>query len=100
MWSIEDGGPYKVDAPLNLDCYGVRLLNGRTAFRRSPDTLTHERPDSWERLEEDAGKDCCVYYGNIPWTSCDGCPAKGVEDCNSTMARDLVRRAKKLAGDA
>ena len=44
VWSIEDGGPYKVDAPLSVDCYGVRLLNGRTPFRRSPDTLTHERP--------------------------------------------------------
>ena len=153
MWSIEDGGSYKVDAPLSVDCYGVRLLNGRTPFRRSPDTLTHERPvldadgvpikvgdtvyftdgreqecntvvyaeydykdepyvqlgrlndvgyptytncscidpsqlthtkpeppDSWERLEEDAA--------NLDEMPCD------------YSAKDLVRRAKALAGDA
>ena len=40
-----------------------------------PDRLTHERPDSWERLEEDARSCTCVME-----------------------AIDLVRRAKKLAG--
>lgn len=87
-----------------VDDYLVEVENeGGHKFRQTPDEFIHQRPepsDSWERIEEDAGKDCCVYYGKVPWTSCDGCPAKGVEDCNATMARDLVRRAKKLAGDA
>ena len=44
----------------------------------SPDQLTHERPDSWERLEEDAA--------NLDEMPCD------------YSAKDIVRRAKKLAG--
>lgn len=42
-----------------------------------PDRLTHERPDSWERLEEEARSCTCVME-----------------------AIDLVRRARALAGDA
>ena len=169
VWSIEDGGPYKVDAPLSVDCYGVRLLNGRTPFRRSPDTITHERPvldadgvpikvgdtvyftdgreqecntvvyaeydykdepyvqlgrlndvgyptytncscidpsqlthtkpeppDSWERLEEDAEKDPCGYFGFDGEETCGKCPASG-KNCEQTMALDIVRRARALA---
>ena len=60
-----------------------------------PDHLTHERPDSWERLEEDvAGASCPDVY----------CANHHI-DANDTsyewaMARDIVRRAKALAGDA
>lgn len=92
VWSTEDGGPYKVDTPLNVDCYGVRLLNGRTPFRRSPDTLTHERPDSWERLEEDAGKNPFDYCKDV------GHRLDTCENSEAYKSRDLVRRAKALAG--
>ena len=53
-----------------------------------PDLLTHELPDSWERLEEDAGCTATKYNerrGTIFTTK-------------QQVARDLVRRAKKLAG--
>ena len=49
--------------------------------------LTHERPDSWERLEEDAGCTATKYNerrGTIFTTK-------------QQVARDLVRRAKALA---
>lgn len=64
-----------------------------------PDLLTHERPDSWERLEEDADKEACEYFAHMPC----GCETsemldETVEKCNAAKARDLVRRAKKLAG--
>lgn len=66
-----------------------------------PDLLTHERPvaDTWERLEEDAGKEACEYFAHMPC----GCETsemldETVEKCNAAKARDLVRRAKKLAG--
>lgn len=66
-----------------------------------PDLLTHERPvaDTWERLEEDAGKEACEYFAHMPC----GCESsemldETVEKCNAAKARDLVRRAKKLAG--
>ena len=54
-------------------------------------SLTHERPDTWERLEEDAGKnpfDYCKHVGH----KLDTC-----ENSEAYKARDLVRRAKALA---
>ena len=50
--------------------------------------LTHQRPDSWERIEEDAGCTAAKYNerrGTIFTTK-------------QQVARDLVRRAKALAG--
>ena len=56
------------------------------------DQLTHERPESWERLEEDAKNENPVLY----------CKKRGIdcEDMSPVQAIrvDLVRRAKKLAG--
>ena len=57
-----------------------------------PSQLTHKRPvsDTWERLEEDAGCTATKYNerrGTIFTTK-------------QQVARDLVRRAKKLAGEA
>ena len=49
--------------------------------------ITHERPDSWERLEEDAGCTATKYNerrGTIFTTK-------------QQVARDLVRRARALA---
>ena len=65
----------------------------------SPSLLTHERPeiDSWERLEEDAEKDPCGYFGFDGEEPCGKCSASG-KNCEQQVARDLVRRAKKLAG--
>ena len=65
----------------------------------SPSDLTHERPDSWERIEEDAEKDPCGYFGFDGEETCGKCPASE-KNCEQTMAQDLVRRAKKLVGDA
>ena len=68
-----------------------------------PGYLTHERPnpDSWERLEEDATKNVCVYFKEGGGNTCDGCRVRLDErDCNELMQLDLVCRAKKLAGEA
>ena len=64
----------------------------------SPGQLTHERPiaDTWERLEEDAGKDPCGYFGFDGEETCGKCPASG-KNCEQTMALDIVRRARALA---
>jgi len=61
-----------------------------------PDLLTHQRPDSWERIEEDAEKDPCGYFGFDGEEICGKCPASG-KSCEQTMARDIVRRARALA---
>jgi len=53
--------------------------------------------DSWERLEEDAEKDPCGYFGFDGEETCGKCPASG-KNCEQTMARDLVRRCRALAG--
>lgn len=68
-----------------------------------PHTLTHDRPDSWERLEEDANKGSCDYFG-CDANGCHGCPAygwnvaRGGSGCGNAKMRDIVRRARALAG--
>lgn len=73
-------------------------------------SLTHECPDTWERLEEDCAKsdiDYCAERGLLD-PSCDAVEgdesSRHCTDCGCTcgekMARDLVRRARALAGDA
>lgn len=64
-------------------------------------SLTHTRPDSWERLEQDAQKNACDYFG----VECDSeakcrmCPHfQDDRDCSLDMNADIVRRAKALAG--
>lgn len=70
------------------------------AQREEAANLTHTRPDSWERLEEDASKEPCFYFGFEDKLCSDGagCPANKMGDCSKLKAADIVRRAKKLAG--
>ena len=53
--------------------------------------LTHEQPDSWERLERDAGKNPFDYCKDVGYRL-DTC-----ENSEAYKARDLVRRARALA---
>ena len=62
------------------------------------------KPDSWEKLEEDVeqfedGGTACEYFGS-ELTSCNGCksPCSIGANCRNSVARDVLRRAKKLAG--
>lgn len=69
--------------------------------------VSHERPDSWERLREDAVNDFTYYWG-CHASPCLECPCKtggknpkeryGVGSCRSAMHLDLVARAERLAG--
>lgn len=54
------------------------------------------RPDSWERLEEDAAKGICDYFDH---SSCLKCPGfnHASHSCDKAKAQDIVRRAKALA---
>ena len=58
------------------------------------DHLTHERPNSWERLEHDAEKSACNYFGVNGY--CGDCPHR-ITECSDDLKKDLVRRARKLA---
>lgn len=61
------------------------------------------RPDSWEKLEEDIQKvvktdNTCAYFDNSG-KPCDGCPASDTSGpCPVIVLRDVLRRAKALAG--
>lgn len=60
--------------------------------------------DSWEKLEKDVSKtaseDICGYFGVALNKSCSAeCPARDVSDsCAVAAVRDVMRRAKALAG--
>lgn len=63
-----------------------------------PRNLTHTPPDSWERLEEDAAKSDCDYFGRDV-SDCDRCPARqSTLSCGQSKSLDIIRRAKALAG--
>lgn len=78
----------------------VRYVNGGVEFRDAAKDLTHARPDSWERLEEDASKEPCFYFGYEDKLCGDGagCPANKLGNCSKLKASDIIRRAKALAG--
>lgn len=68
------------------------------------DFLHLRRPDSWERLEEDVKRfedddSACSYFCN-ELRICNGCrsPSHIGFNCRNGVARDVLRRAKALAG--
>ena len=69
----------------------------------NPEKLTHERPDSWEKLEEDMMRGTsCRYFGGVESAlECWDCP-HGTEQtgtpCWKNERIDILKRAKKLAG--
>lgn len=95
---------------------GTHILTDRTVIDENgyevlypfePDELSWERPDTIERISEDAKKRVAVYWG-CEGAICADCPAKvggkrpadryGVDECLSAMKLDLVRRTKKVCG--
>ena len=75
---------------VGIESFHTGFFAGERAKRPAP-------KDSWERLEEDASKDTCVYFGGTRHFNCDECPADGA-NCFRLMKSDLIRRAKALAG--
>lgn len=68
--------------------------NGWSAFL-FPSKLTHREPDSWEKLEEDASVGAQDYCVN--WLGIDIRKTLASDD-DEAFAKDIIRRAKKLAG--
>ena len=78
VWLVSSGLKLEVDTIFDPGCVAcVKPGTGQEGGSPSADELTHDRPDSWERLEEDAA--------NLDEMPCD------------YSAKDLVRRAKALA---
>lgn len=67
-----------------------------------PSRLSHECPDSWEKLEEDAKKTVCDFAlaprGEDGYATCDGCRFYESKSCSQEMKLEILKRAKKLAG--
>lgn len=100
---------------LNIATFNFRCdaQNGKCAYWQvfSPDAKSKDGmcdvdelyltpPDSLDKLEQDALKNPCKYFGrrdNDDSAWCDGCPAED-GSCFKTKSIDLVRRAKALAG--
>lgn len=79
---------------------------GTTAWEEGL-VFTHRQPtsksvDSWEKLEEDARKQSCSYFGlDLPPALCDDCPHGSRQTgraCWQNARLDMIARAKKLAG--
>lgn len=72
----------------------------RELFEMRQMVRLREVPDSWERLEGDALKNACDYFGeecDAVW-HCRRCPHfREDRDCQIDMNEDIVRRAKALA---
>ena len=64
-------------------------------------TEPHEPPDSQERIDADAKKSACEYFGR-QGKGCIGCPAYDVVytlgDCMRKQMSDLLRRQRELDG--
>ena len=100
VYELETGEKYKV----------VRVFSGTTdpdfpdhtilchkvadwiAHVFKPDQLTHTRPDSWERLEKDAGEDPFRYCKKV------GKRLDTFDNAEVFKSADIVSRAKALAG--
>ena len=104
VWRVGNGVEFTViGLPRSGEYQAVKLrLDDGAVTGLDPDQLTHERPESWERLEEDAVKGSCDYFG-YDANGCDGCPAyswntaRGGKGCGNAKTADIVRRARKLA---
>lgn len=75
-------------------CVDLRQ-DGCVACAMDAKRLTHTRPDSWERLEEDIAKQPCLIAEEVKgskFDSCSECPWP-----SEVIARNIVRRAKALA---
>ena len=91
VWGVTRGVEMTVD---KVTSEAVYLHDAKGLdYEIMPRNLTHECPESWERLEEDAGKNPFDYCKDV------GHRLDTCENSEAYKARDIVRRAKALAGD-
>lgn len=83
------------------DVYGY-FEGGLGFWEGCTDKLLLAPPDSWEKLEEDALKGQCTYFGasgnSVTCTNCEHSLQTTGRLCWENMQIDLVKRAKRLAG--
>lgn len=104
VYCDDDPESLTVDSFGGAGCVYITLAKSPDGilYTKEPSRLSHERPDSWERLEQDARKTACNYAlaprDEDGITTCDGCRFQKSESCSNEMTLDVVERAKKLAG--
>ena len=105
VWDIETGEEFHVTG--FDDGYVITDSKTFGDTPMTPSALTHEQPDTWERIEEDCAKFCIEYCdehglldhgcnaaeGDASTRHCTDCG----DSCEERMARDLVRRCRALA---
>ena len=103
VWDVDGSGPFIVSGFVGEPLAVILEIAECNDLPRKPSQLTHTKPeiDTWERIEEDAYKDDCEYFGR-DLNGCEGCPASRQDIDNfycdeNEKASDLVRRAKVLA---
>ena len=102
VWTVDVGIEFEVHS-IEGDTVWGSLDGDRTDDGLDSKSLTHQRPDSWVRLEEDAEKFACEYFGRGgKKDTCTGCRSREIDpctakDCEFNKTIDLVRRAKALA---
>lgn len=90
VWHVTSAHEYTVRA---VTTHGAHLSkDGNPSGYCRAEYLIHERPDSWDRLEDDTAKNPFDYCRDV------GHRLDTCENAEAYKARDLVRRAKKLAG--
>ncbi len=87
VYNVKTGEPRKIASYGGLYAYDEDNLFCDTKW------YTHVFPDSWEKLEADAELDGCGYFGECP-----KCAEFDFELCQKAITKDILRRAKRLAG--
>lgn len=100
VWDIESGIEYEVvgihtdeDSPVRV----MRTDGSHLAKAAKPSTLTHKRPDSWDRLMDDATQHPWYYCRQHGVETDAVSPDADLAEVVTPFAHDLVRRAKALA---
>lgn len=104
----DDGSAYTVNRLLRGKRFNVRTFSETgNVYEIRDEDLTHQRPDSWERVATDARKEFQDYW-SCRDIECSDCPSKvdgeypyqryDTDGCKSAVAADIVARAKALAG--
>mgnify|MGYP006982386561 CR=1 FL=1 len=93
----QDGVPWRITAVGPTFSYGASKRGADRRLRN--EWLTHEPPDSWERLLADlrATATVCSYFGHDQ-SCCDGCVASGENNrnCLHAVTLDVARRVEAL----
>lgn len=99
---VIDYGPHAQAVLLRYEKGGVDGYGNYSESFESCELLTHRKPDSWEKLEEDADKTACDYahapHDEDGLVTCDGCRFHEHKKCYQWMTLDVLARAKRLAG--